>query len=409
MKANSFRVKDGNRSLMVWKHAKGWRFGIKTPEGWRYVTRTKKADAKKAAEEALAEVGGAVAWSLLKHEEKAFLGRVLGMVRNEGDRRAVVDFLEARSQSCALGPAVERFLSAKILRAGEETPYLRDLRSRMEGMAEALAGKLIAEISFDELRAWVAKRTAGKSVKFYIDVRSNVIEFWKWARIEGLTDGQSVTIAERLPAAKREKGGLRVATVEEVVRLLNEVGEEWRPWVVLGAFAGLRPEEVAPKPTRKKKHKRGLACEDIDWRFGVIRVPADVSKVERPRVIPMGDTLKGALVWAGIEEGMSGPVVLRNPTEAKETGRLGKLVFGSAWPKDVLRHSFGSYRNAVLRNLAQVAEEMGTSEKMLHAHYHNPRAEAEGLAWFGLVAPTSSVKKWRVPSDEQEIDRQANA
>lgn len=407
MKSESFKVRDGNRSLTVWKHPKGWRFGIKTGGGWRYITRKTRKAAKEAAEAALLEVGGAVSWSLLPQADKDFLGRVLGLVRGEADRRAVVDFLAARASSTELLPAVERFLEAKILKAGEETPYIKDLRSRLEGMAGAFPGCLIADISFENLRAWVDKRKAGKSIKFYIDLRSNLIEFWKWARIEGLTDGQAVTPPERLPAAKREKGALRVATVSEVVEVLNAVAEEWRAWVVLGAFAGLRPEEIAPKPSRKKKAKRGLHCEDIDWRFGVIRVPAVVSKVEAPRVVPMSEVLKGALAWAGIEEGMTGPVVLRNPTEAKETGRLGKLVFKSAWPKDILRHSFGSYRNAVVRNLEQVAEEMGTSVKMLHAHYHNPRAEAEGLEWFALRVPTSSDETWQKVGGDEESEEVA--
>lgn len=402
MKKESFRVRDGNRSLTVWRTAHGWRFGIKGADGWRYVTRSKKKDAKEAAEEALQEIGGAVSWSLLPQSDKDFLARVLGLVRGEADRRAVVDFLAARASSTELLPAVERFLEAKILKAGEETPYIKDLRSRLEGMAGAFPGCLIADITFEDLRAWVDKRKAGKSVKFYIDLRSNLIEFWRWARIEGLTDGQAVTPPERLPAAKREKGALRVASIDEVVEVLNAVADEWRAWVVLGAFAGLRPEEIAPKPSRKKKDKRGLHCEDIDWRFGVIRVPAVVSKVEVPRVVPMSEALKAALAWAGIEDGMTGPVVLRNPTEAKETARLGKLVFKSAWPKDILRHSFGSYRNAVVRNLEQVAEEMGTSVKMLHAHYHNPRAEQEGLEWFALRPTNSYVETWqKVRGDEE--------
>ena len=388
--------------MTVWRTAHGWRFGIKGADGWRYVTRSKKKDAKEAAEEALQEIGGAVSWSLLPQSDKDFLARVLGLVRGEADRRAVVDFLAARASSTELLPAVERFLEAKILKAGEETPYIKDLRSRLEGMAGAFPGCLIADITFEDLRAWVDKRKAGKSVKFYIDLRSNLIEFWRWARIEGLTDGQAVTPPERLPAAKREKGALRVASIDEVVEVLNAVADEWRAWVVLGAFAGLRPEEIAPKPSRKKKDKRGLHCEDIDWRFGVIRVPAVVSKVEAPRVVPMSEALKAALAWAGIEDGMTGPVVLRNPTEAKETARLGKLVFKSAWPKDILRHSFGSYRNAVVRNLEQVAEEMGTSVKMLHAHYHNPRAEQEGLEWFALRPTNSYVETWqKVRGDEE--------
>jgi hypothetical protein len=157
--------------------------------------------------------------------------------------------------------------------------------------------------------------------------------------------------------------------------------------VVLGAFGGLRPEEICPGAS-KRKGKRGLLREEIDWQFGVIRLPACVSKVNRPRNVPMSAALKAGLEWAGIRSGQSGPACKRNPAVAKELNRLGKEVFKTGWPQDSLRHSYGSYRNAVVRSLEQVAEEMGTSVAMLHRHYHNPKAEAEGVEWFA-VRPVS--------------------
>jgi hypothetical protein len=64
--------------------------------------------------------------------------------------------------------------------------------------------------------------------------------------------------------------------------------------------------------------------------------------------------------------------------EAGETVRLGREVFETGWPQDSLCHSYGSYRNAVVRSLPQVADEMGTSETMLRRHYHNPNPKVEG-------------------------------
>jgi len=81
---------------------------------------------------------------------------------------------------------------------------------------------------------------------------------------------------------------------------------------------------------------------------------------------------------------MTGPVCLNNPSQSKELARLGKLIFGGPWPKDILRHSYGSYRNAIIRNMPQLAEEMGTSIAMLHRHYHNPQPEQTGLQWFSI-------------------------
>jgi hypothetical protein len=111
-----------------------------------------------------------------------------------------------------------------------------------------------------------------------------------------------------------------------------------------------------------------------------------VSKVRRARIIPMSDALKAGLEWAGIRSGQTGSVCGEYP--AAEIQRLGLKLFKTGWPKDALRHSYGSYRNAIVRSLEQVAEEMGTSVAMLHRHYHNPKAEAEGVEWFA-VRPAS--------------------
>lgn len=394
-----FRVRVGNAFVKVVPHGKGWRFAWKDGERWRYVTRRKRCDIEEAARDFLADMGTGFVWSALPVGVRAWHQDLEALVRNEADRRAVMDFLKARAVSISVAEAVERWVDAKVMAAGEESPYLRDLRSRMRGFGKGMGARTVADVDFETLREWVEKRRVGRSVKFYIDLRAGLVEFWAWCRRESLTDGHAVTVAERLPTAKRERMEKRVATPEELVEILNSVRREFRVWVVLGAFAGLRPDEIAPKPQRKK-HKRGLACEDIDWRFGVIRVAADVAKTSTARVVPMCEVLRVGLQWAGIEEGMTGPVLLQNPTNARETSRLGKLLFGTGWPKDLLRHSYGSYRNALVRNLAQVAEEMGTSPRMLDAHYHNPRAEEEGKAWFGVVLKPSEIWACRSVSDD---------
>lgn len=78
---------------------------------------------------------------------------------------------------------------------------------------------------------------------------------------------------------------------------------------VLQSAPGLRPEEIAP-PQRKgmsKAAKRGIHIEEIDFQFGVIRLPDQVSKVGTARIIPLSDACRDGLAWAGIEPGMTGP------------------------------------------------------------------------------------------------------
>ena len=50
----------------------------------------------------------------------------------------------------------------------------------------------------------------------------------------------------------------------------------------------------------------------------------------------------------------------------------------------MLRHSYGSYRLAQIKNAAQVAEEMGNSPAVIRTHYQN------------LVRPESVAEYWSI-------------
>ena len=62
-----------------------------------------------------------------------------------------------------------------------------------------------------------------------------------------------------------------------------------------------------------------------------------------------------------------------------------------------LRHSFITYRMAVLKNAAEVSLEAGNSPKMIFEHYRELRTEAEGKEWFSIMpehnAKMSEIKQ----------------
>jgi hypothetical protein len=390
------RVTHAGRSLTVyrWTHptsgAKRWRYAWQSDAGgWRYSTHRTLADAEASALLRLREMDSAAfRWHDLAEDRQRWLAEIHRLA-SPGDERAVVDFLAGRQKSSDIGAAVAAFRDWKVTSAGELTPHLKQVLRTLDQLAETFAGRQVADIHAPDLADWLAMRADGLSAKRAKDLRGSLAMFWSWCRKQGIAGSEGPTPVERLPVPKIGSHAMRVLAPDELAAILGAVRREWRAWVVLGAFAGLRPEEIAPAES-KLANKRGLRCEEIDWDFGVIRVPAVVSKIKRPRIVPMSDALRAGLLWAGIEPGMQGKVCLRNPAKPGELKRLGKILFGGEWPKSAIRHSFGSYRNAILRNLPQVAEEMGTSVNMLHAHYHNPRAEAEGVAWFA-VRPDSGT------------------
>jgi predicted RNA-binding protein with PUA-like domain len=69
-----------------------------------------------------------------------------------------------------------------------------------------------------------------------------------------------------------------------------------------------------------------------------------------------------------------------------ETTRLGKLVGG--WKRNALRHSFISYRAAVV-GIAKAAAEAGNSESESRKSYQDAKSLDEGVRWFAVRAKCS--------------------
>jgi hypothetical protein len=55
------------------------------------------------------------------------------------------------------------------------------------------------------------------------------------------------------------------------------------------------------------------------------------------------------------------------------------------WPRNVLRHSFISYRIAIVKSADQVALEAGNSPSMIFKHYRELTTEEEAEKWFGIL------------------------
>jgi hypothetical protein len=61
-----------------------------------------------------------------------------------------------------------------------------------------------------------------------------------------------------------------------------------------------------------------------------------------------------------------------------------------AWKHNALRHSFCSYRLAIIKNAAQVALEAGNSPQMIFANYRQLVTETEAAKWFAVCPPKAA-------------------
>ena len=81
------------------------------------------------------------------------------------------------------------------------------------------------------------------------------------------------------------------------------------------------------------------------------------------------------------------------------------------WPRNVLRHSFISYRIAKVKSADQVALEAGNSPSIIFKHYRELTTEEQADKWFGIVPkdgqwesqPAGARRKHRAKSRRRVI------
>jgi integrase len=148
-------------------------------------------------------------------------------------------------------------------------------------------------------------------------------------------------------------------------------------WLTLGGLCGLRPFEVLR-----------LDWSAIQWETKEIRIEPYLTKTKRARTIPIQ---ANALEWLRIAfESTAGEQDAVLPPESTWTNRWRrwrKANHDLAWwggKDDVLRHSFGTYRAAVLRNAHSLAEEMGNSVEMVRTHYDAVVSPSVARHWWAI-------------------------
>jgi integrase len=158
-------------------------------------------------------------------------------------------------------------------------------------------------------------------------------------------------------------------SVEQLTKLLAAAPPDYLPVLAIGAFAGLRPEEI-----------NKLQWEDLDFHERTIRVNASAAKTRKKRFAEISDNL---VTWLKPYAGRIGPVAPPNLQKLRRaTMKTAKI---EKWPPDVLRHSFASAHYAFHRDPARTAVIMGhRDQNMLLTHYRD------------LMKPSEAAKYWQI-------------
>jgi integrase len=145
--------------------------------------------------------------------------------------------------------------------------------------------KAIGAVTALDIQRFISSRNVGQRRQF--NLRCAIISLFRWARRMSYLPDRT-TESEKVEPIEKVPGKPNVLTPEQMQTLLAQVREDYRPWLCVAAFAGIRTEEIAPD---RKSKKSPLKWEDVDWQHKVIIVRAETAKTACEREVPLPDNL----------------------------------------------------------------------------------------------------------------------
>ena len=189
----------------------------------------------------------------------------------------------------------------------------------------------------------------------------------------------SISPVERIKRPKVDDDPIGLLTPDQTQALLEQAATD-RPELVGGiaiaAFAGLRRSELC-----------GLEWEEVHLQDGEIEIKASKAKTRQRRIVTINETLRKWLAIYGLAKGQV-TVTANADVWGKWARDLASAAGIKDWPKNALRHGFGSYYFALIKDENRAAAEMGNSPAMVHRHYRALVSSAD-CQRFWAIAPTS--------------------
>lgn len=370
----------------------------------------RKAATKPAAEQIIArlKMASAIRGKKMAALPAALVAELLKQYERCSDAGTTVEdavghwlpLFKAKSKSLPLADAVDEYLAEVEGRL--KPPTLRDKKQRLKAWVAAQAEedvKMIDACDVEFLRGYLDDERARTSDRNHKNIWAVVSAFGTWSekrdylaenpclKIDTYTQGKDDEIAVLLP--KQASALLKIAVANYDREILS--------YLVLSLFGGLRPHEFITQD------KTG-AWHHLDWgAIGKKIVKGrKLGKTRKARRIPVGPTLMEWIQFIREKEGgkLEGPVVSNYSFYQRfRRWKRAHVPESIVIEKDVLRHSYGTYRVIELGEVGPVALQMGNSEATVRSHYLNgEKSEEEAEKYWGLtpiIVTKSALKKPR--------------
>jgi len=285
---------------------------------------------------------------------------------------------------------VEELVASKAQRFGRgdlrERSYT-DFAYRTRKFAASLGGRLVEEVTGEEIKAWLNGLKRGPRTNWnYMAVIGEVFRYAVQKKYAFSSPLDELTDVERKElCGNGDPKEPCILTVEEAERLLNAALAnpelDLLGAVVLALFCGLRTEEI----------KR------LEWdsvRMGesppTVVIGTKIAKKRRLRYV---DILPVAMAWLSLVPNRTGQVTRSEHANdyQKRFRKLHKLAGFEEWEANAMRHSFGSYYYALSGNPLETSRLLGhkASDQVLFDHYRALVSKERAEAYFSIYPPKS--------------------
>lgn len=301
-------------------------------------------------------------------------------------------FKRGRAPSKSVGDAIAEFLAERRAMAAHKDRstslrHVAGLEFVLNRFAETFRLPL-PMVKPEDIQEWASTLKADDGGALRLRTRHNYVNavkaLFRYAlRRRWLTLEQADLVGVKLPAAG--PGKISIYSPEELESILacaRLKRPDFVPFIAVQAFTGIRTEEM----TR-------LRAENIRGQW--IELSAAITKTARRRLVAVPLALRRWLKVHPPARGLLCPV-----TAATVTGRLCELVTGAgiATRHNGLRDSCITYRMAILKDAARVADESGNSPAMIARSYREVALPDGRLvtprlakAWFAVTPARSNI------------------
>ena len=252
---------------------------------------------------------------------------------------------------------------------GASNAYMSDLHVKLNRFSRDFKTN-ISEVTTKDIDTWLrGLKLSGRSRNHF---RSTIVLLFNFGKANGYLDRDRTHAAEHTSVVRKKLRPIEIYTPEDFAKLLAAADDSTLPRLVFGGFCGLRPTEA-----------KLIQWQDVIWESKSIRISADIAKTRTRRLAPLTDA---AASWLLKWKTAKGPAITGEIND-----RMGALCekCGVKWKKNALRHSFITYRLAIVKDFTRVAFEAGNSPQIIRSNYDAVAQEGEARLWFSIKPKTA--------------------